>query len=116
MINASDYSFLSALEQKVYDWLTRKNIPFSTQDTMLAPAREIGSAIVDFVIPDRNLLLRVMGSYFHSTFEAKARDILSKERLMAQGYTVVDLLEENLSDEKIENTMKLALLGQEMLR
>jgi len=112
----NEYDFLSSLEKKVYDWLTKQKILFSTQETMLAEARETGSAIVDFVLPDKNLLLRVMGSYWHSSFESKARDILGKERLMAKGYVVVDLWEANLSDEKIENTMKLALRGEEALR
>ena len=83
---------------------------------MLAEARELGSAIVDFVLPDKNLLLRVMGSYWHSGFESKARDLLSKERLMAKGYVVVDLHEENLSENKLEATMQLAMQGQEVLR
>jgi very-short-patch-repair endonuclease len=108
-------SFLSSLEQKVYLWLTRKNIFFNTQETMFGYSGEVGSATVDFIVPDRNLAIRIMGSYYHSTFEAKARDLLGKERLLSSGYQVVDIREESLADEKIENTMKLALLGQEAL-
>jgi len=114
--NQGDYAFLSNLEKKVWDWLVKNNIPFDTERTFLAGAGELGSAKVDFVIPDRNLLLRVMGSYWHSGLEAKARDELSKERLMAQGYIVVDLWEESLTDEKLEATMRLALQGQEAFR
>ena len=116
MKNASDYAFLSSLEKKVWDWLVKNNIPFDTERTFLAESGELGSARVDFVIPDRNLLLRVMGSYFHSGLEAKARDELSKERLMGQGYNVVDLWESDLTDEKIENTMRKALRGEEIIR
>lgn len=83
---------------------------------MFGEARELGSAVVDFLILDRNLVLRVMGAYYHSTFEAKARDILGKERLINAGYQVVDLQEPDLSEDKIEKIMQLALLGQEMLR
>ena len=111
-----DYAFLSELEKKVWDWLAKNKIPFDTEQTMLAPARELGSAIVDFIIPDRNLILRVLGSYWHSTLEAMARDEFSKERLLNQGYIVVDLHEETLTKEKIEATMRLALQGQESLR
>jgi very-short-patch-repair endonuclease len=111
----NEYQFLSSLEKKVYLWLTNNDIPFTTQERMFGLAGELGSATVDFIIPDRNLALRVMGSYFHSTFEAKARDEFGKEQLVNAGYIVVDLKEENLSDEKIENTMKLALQGQEAL-
>lgn len=116
MKNQSDYQFLSSLEKKVWDWLVKNNISFQTERVMLAEARELGSAVVDFYIPDRNLVLRVMGSYYHSSIQSKARDILGKERLLGAGYQVVDLWEENLTDEKIEKTMTLALQGQEMLR
>jgi len=112
---SSEYEFLSNLEKKVWDWLVKNKIPFDTEQTMLAPAREMGGAIVDFVLPN-NIILRVMGSYYHSGLEAKARDDFGKERLLNLGYIVVDLHEENLTDEKIENTMQLALNGQEALR
>ena len=113
MIN--QYDFLSELERKVYDWLTKNKISFSTEETMLAPAREVGSAIVDFLIPDKNLIIRIMGSYWHSGLTAKARDEFTKEQLMNQGYTVVDIWEENLTKDKIDRTMRLALEGQEVL-
>ena len=115
MKNQSDYDFLSTLEKKVWDWLTKNNIPFQTEETMLAEAREVGSAIVDFLIPDKNLIIRVMGSYWHSGLTAKARDELAKERLINQGYIVVDIWEENLTEEKIDRTMRMALEGQEVL-
>ena len=110
-----NYDFLSTLEKKVWDWLTKNNIPFETEVQMLAPAREVGSAIVDFRIPNRNLIIRVMGSYWHSGLTAKTRDEFTKEQLMNQGYTVVDIWEENLTKDKIDRTMRLALEGQEVL-
>ena len=111
-----DISFLSDLEQKVYIWLARKKVNFMTQEKMFGENRELGSATVDFIVPDRNLALRVMGSYYHSGFQAKARDLMGKERLIQTGYTVVDIWEESLADEKIDNTMNLALRGQEVPR
>lgn len=115
MRNQSDYAFLSELEKKVWSWLAKNNIPFDTERTMLAPARELGSATVDFLLPGRNIILRVMGSYYHSGLTAKARDELSKERLINQGYVVVDLWEPDLADDKINRTMELAIEGQEAL-
>ena len=111
-----DYAFLSSLEKKVWDWLVKNNISFDTERTFLEASGELGSAKVDFVIPDRNLLLRVMGSYWHSGLEAKARDELSKERLMGEGWIVVDLWEPDLTDEKIEGTMRKAIRGEEVVR
>ena len=111
------YDFLSSLEKKVYDWLTKNDILFSTQETMFGLASELGSAVVDFIIGDRNLALRIMGSYWHSGIESKARDEFGKEQLLNAGYQVVDLWEENLeTPEKLETTMQLALKGQETLR
>jgi len=110
------YQFLSSLEKKVYNWLSKKEIPFTTQEPMFGIAGEAGSATVDFIIPDRNLALRVMGSYWHSSLEAKARDLFGKEQLINEGYIVVDLWEERLDDDKIDNTMELALEGIETIR
>lgn len=116
MRDQGDYQLLSSLEKKVYDWLVKNNILFNTQQTMFGMPSELGSATVDFIIPDRNLALRVMGGFWHSTLTALARDELSKERLIAAGYLVVDLWEENLTDERIDHTLRLALKGQEVLR
>jgi len=110
------YAFLSELERKVYNWLTKREIPFTTQEPMFGVAGELGSAVVDFVIEERNLVLRIMGSYYHSTMEAKARDEFGKEQLINRGYIVVDLREEDLTDERITRTLEMALEGQEALR
>ena len=83
---------------------------------MFGVAGEAGSATVDFIIPDRNTALRCMGSYWHSSLESKARDEFGKEQLINEGFIVVDLWEENLSDDRIQNTMELALEGIEALR
>ena len=108
------YQFLSTLEKKVYSWLAKNEIPFSTQQKMFGTAGELGSATIDFILGERRLALRVMGSYWHSTFKARARDQLGKEQLYAAGYEVVDLWEVNLSDENIDRTMSLALQGIEI--
>ena len=110
------YQFLSDLERKVYNWLSKREIPFTTQEPMFGVAGEAGSAVIDFVLTERNIVLRTMGSYWHSGLKSKARDSLGKERLINAGYQVVDLWEENLTDDKIQNTMELAIEGQEALR
>lgn len=113
---ADVYAFLSDLERRVYTWLTKSKIPFTTQQPMFGVAGEVGSAIVDFILGERNIVLRIMGSYYHSGLEAKARDEFGKEQLANQGYIVVDLHEENLSADRIERTMRMAIQGQEALR
>ena len=82
---------------------------------MFGIAGEVGSATIDFVLQGRNIVLRVMGSWWHSGVESKARDSFGKEQLINRGYIVVDLWEETLTDERIDNTMQLALKGQEAL-
>ena len=111
----ADYEFLSSLEKKVYAWLSQREIPFTSQERMFGIA-ELGSATVDFIIGERRLALRCMGSYWHSSMEAKARDLLGKEKLIEKGYVVVDLWEEDLADDRIDRTMELALEGVEMLK
>ena len=64
---ADDYTFLSELEKKVYKWLVENDIPFTTQQRMFGTAGELGSAVIDFILGERNIALRVMGSYWHST-------------------------------------------------
>ena len=108
--------FFSALEKKVYDWLSKHEIPFDSQERMFGCAGELGSAVIDFVLTDRNTVLRCMGSYWHSGLEAKARDEFGKEQLINKGYIVVDLWEEDLTDERIDRTMELALEGIEVPR
>ena len=117
MPNANFYEFMSDLERRVYNWLTKHKIPFNTQETMFGYSGELGSATVDFVLPERNIVLRVMGGYYHSTLESQARDDFGKEQLINKGYQVVDLWEDDLATpEKLEATMRLALQGQETIK
>ena len=115
MAKSNEYSYLSDLEKKVYNWLSKYKIPFTTQQKMFGIA-EAGSATIDFILTERNIVLRVMGSYWHSGLEAQARDRFGKEQLINRGYIVVDLQEEDLTDENLENTMKAAIEGIEVIR
>ena len=109
------FPFLSNLEKVVYIWLSERGIPFNAQVKMFG-VREVGSATVDFILPDRNIALRCMGSYWHSGLKSEARDDFGKEQLIAKGYVVVDLHEESLAEDKIDRTMEAAIQGQEVLR
>ena len=77
---------------------------------------EAGSATIDFILTERNIVLRVMGSYWNTGLKAEARDDFGKEQLINRGYQVVDLWEERLDDDNLENTMKLAIEGIEVIR
>lgn len=116
MENVNSYQYLSELEKKVYNWLLKYKIPFTTQQPMFGMAGEVGSQTVDFILTERNIVLRVMGTYWHSGLKPEARDDFGKEQLVNQGYIVIDLWEERLDDDNIDNTMKLAIEGIEVFR
>lgn len=116
MITEAEYTILSSLEKKVVDWLTKNNVLFSSQEPMFGGSRELGGAIIDVVLTERNIVLRILGGYWHSSLGSKARDEFGREQLIGRGYVVVDLHEENLTDDRIENTMQLAMRGEEALR
>lgn len=108
------YETASDLERMVYDYLNRKSIPFSFQSQLIGGfGNETGDTKVDFTLPDRNILLRVQGEYWHTGTELEAKDILQKERLTALGYTVVDLWQDDLTYH-FEDTMRKALIGESM--
>jgi hypothetical protein len=106
---------MSDLEAKVYMWLSKKGIPFDFQTQLigLRGVRELGDALVDFLLPENNILLRVMGEYFHTGVNVEARDVVQKERLQGMGYMVIDLLESDLTD-RFEYTMQQAVQGVQL--
>ena len=114
IISAEEYAFLNNLEKVIASWLMKHDIAFQTQVPMFGIG-ELGAATVDFVLIERNIVLRCMGTFWHSGLETNARDLLGKEKLVEVGYTVVDVREENLTAGKIDSTMELAISGQEAL-
>ena len=104
---------MSDLEALVYNFLVRRNIPFDFQTSLAGGFYSLGGAVVDFII--RDLAWRVMGEYFHKGVEKTGSDIIQREQLVAMGYTVVDLLADDLEN-RLNETLTLALQGQEMLK
>ena len=85
------YMFLSEPEKIVWKWLTKRNVDFEVQQKMWGGRAEKGGAIIDFILRGLNIALRVM-SYWHTIdLEAKARDDMAKERLLSDGWQVVDV-------------------------
>ena len=78
---------------------------------------QLGGAVVDFLIPDRMLAWRVMGEYYHKGVAKTGEDIIQREMLQEEGWTVVDLLATDLEDPtRRDQALSLALEGIEMLR
>ena len=115
MQDANIYFLLNNLERIVYNWLIKHSISFQTQAPMFGGIGELGSATVDFILVKRNIVLRCMGTFWHSGLGVNARDLLGREKLAEAGFTVIDVWEDDIN-RNLETTMELAIAGQEMLK
>lgn len=114
MIDTNVYNFLSTLERIVWDWLSKRKIPFATQQKMFG-VMELGSAIIDFILVERNIVIRTHGAYWHSGLIPEARDLIGREKLIEAGYIVVDCFEDDLL-RRLDFTLEKAIIGEEMIR
>ena len=105
----------SDLEIIVYRWLVKHKIDFQFQTSFMGGFFNLGGSVVDFIIKDGNIALRVMGEYFHQTVEAQGRDQLQRELLSALGFLVVDVWGLDLEN-RLDETMYKAINGEEMPR
>jgi len=104
----------SDIELIVYGWLTKRGIFFSFQSSHAGGIYELGGAVVDFTLDELDIALRVHGEYWHRQVAKRGQDIIQREMLEAEGWTVVDLWESDIKD-NLEETMEKALQGIEML-
>ena len=104
------------IEALVAEWLTRNKIPFESQVSLRGGVFELGGSKVDFII-EKTTCLRVQGGYWHQGIAKTSSDTVQRELLEADGWTVVDLLEDDIKDPaRLEQAMRLALQGEEMLK
>lgn len=103
------------IERIVLEWLTRHKIDFQFATSLRGGFFELGGAVVDFILPARMLAWRVMGEYWHTGVTAEGHDLVQRELLTELGYIVVDLWGQDLQN-RLDETMRLALQGREMLR
>lgn len=106
---------MTDIEALVFNWLTRKNIEFQFQTSLMGGFYQLGGAVVDFLLPARNLAWRIFGEYWHRGVQKEGSDVLQKETLAAIGWTVVDLWSSDIQD-RLEETLTKALRGEEVLR
>ncbi len=107
-------SAASDLEILVYYYLLTKGEVFEFQAQLIGGfGNETGDTKVDFTLPEKMILFRVQGDYFHTGADVEAKDYLQKDRLSAMGYTVIDLWGHDLQH-SFNETMTLAMQGQEM--
>lgn len=103
------------LEKLVIDWLTRHNIEYKFSSSIAGGHYSLGGAVVDFLLPNRGLAWRVHGEYWHTGIEIEGHDATQRELLTGLGWHIVDLWQDDLEN-RLEETMRKALLGEEMLR
>ncbi len=112
MVEQQLYTNIEAL---VLQYLIKKQVPFQFQTSLSGGFYELGGAVVDFILTEHQIALRIHGEYWHSGVEKTGSDIIQKETLSNMGYTVVDLWSTDLEN-RLEETMRLALEGREILR
>ena len=105
---------MSAPEAIVYRWLVKNGIPFSFQTSLMGGHFELGGSVLDCILTERQIGRRVQGMYWHQGVAKKGTDELQRENLEALGLTIVDIWEDDLED-RLEETMQLAIQGREML-
>ena len=103
------------IEEIVLRWLDKRKIVYLFQTSLSGGFYALGGAVVDFLLPERRLAWRVMGEYWHRGVVPEGRDILQKELLTGLGYVVVNLWGDDIEN-RLEETMQKALVGEEMLR
>jgi len=87
---------ISELERIVHNWLTRHKISFDFQSSIAGGFYALGGSVVDFILKDMMVALRVQGTYWHTGVMKEGRDLYQREILEQLGYTVVDLWEADL--------------------
>ena len=98
---------MSAPEAIVYRWLERNNIQFSFQTSLMGGHFELGGAVVDFILTELSIGLRVQGIYWHEGVAKKGTDMIQRENLEAMGLTIVDIWEDDLeTPDEVEGTMR----------
>jgi len=105
---------MTDIESMVAQWLSRNKIVFSFQSWMAGGRHEFGGAVVDFTLDELGIALRVMGEYWHRGVTKRGSDLIQKEMLKKEGWTVIDIWEEDIRN-RLEQTMRLAIQGKEML-
>ena len=101
-------------EMIVMRWLDRRKINYDFQTSLAGGHFELGGSVLDFILTDLHIGLRVQSLYWHEGVAKKGMDDIQRETLEAMGLTVVDIWQNDL-EQRLEETMRLAIQGQEVL-
>lgn len=83
---------LGSLEERIlYKALSLRKIPFDFQSSMIGGRMELGGMVADFILLDRNAIIRVQGTIWHTGIVAEARDKEHRAIMENMGYVVWDI-------------------------
>lgn len=100
-------------EWRVYWWLTKHNVAFEYQASVMGGRKQLGGLVPDFLITDRMppLAINVQGQYWHfGNSGLAAANLMTKIQLLNRGYDVVYVREEDIYA-RLDYTMQQALKG-----
>jgi very-short-patch-repair endonuclease len=93
------------------------DLDFEFQSSLFGGRLDLGGLVIDFLYPHLfppGLVVNVQGFTWHYyTTEQRQADVMTKERLIARGYTVVFAREEDLL-KQLDRTMSEALTGRQL--
>ncbi|KKL06459.1 hypothetical protein LCGC14_2595810 [marine sediment metagenome] len=106
----------STPEKAVYGALKKIGIEFIFQSSQLGGRNTRGGAVIDFILTELNIGLRVQGTYWHEGIVKQAHDRMQKEMLegLPNLDVIVDIWEDDIEN-NLEQTMTLAIQGEEMI-
>lgn len=106
---------MTDIELIVVRWLDDRNIEYRFQSSLLGGWYTLGGAVVDFLLDDSRLAWRIFGEYWHRGVTKEGSDLIQREQLIRLGWRVVDIWGDDVR-ERTDETLSLALEGQEVLR
>ena len=108
MVEEQLYTDLEAL---VLKYLIGEQVQFEFKTSLAGGFSEWQG--VEFIIPDGMLAWKIIGEYYYKV--KNGSDIIRKEILSGKGLALINLYSDDLLN-RLDETMRLALEGREILR
>ncbi len=106
-------------EWRVYFWLTKHNIEFDFQSSMMGGRLQLGGLVSDFLLPQRSppMVLNVQGIFWHyfGPNADRQKDQRQQDQLENMGYQVINL-DEDMILERLDYVMRAAMQGIDLSR
>lgn len=80
-------------EYKVSIELNRLQINYTFQKSFLGGRTVRGGLVSDFYLPSYSMIISVLGTYWHSSPQVRARDLLQRISILSQGIMTIFIRE-----------------------